>query len=145
MAEAMLRRMIERRGAAGRLCVSSAGISAWTGEAASPEACKAMELRGISLGKHRARRMQLELLEETDLVLTMTDSHKQSLQNAYSAARDKIFLFSEYAGLAGDVPDPMGGTPVEYERCAEQLARMLDGAWEKILAAAGKKEKSGEK
>jgi protein-tyrosine-phosphatase len=145
MAEALLHTKMEGHGMTGRMSVSSAGIEALEGRQASPEASKVMDRRGISLERHRSRQVQRERIAQADLVLTMTGSHKQRIKDCYSGAQGKTFLLSEYAGGSGDVPDPIGGSPMEYELCSDLLDRLLNEAWEKILTAAGKKEKSGEK
>lgn len=145
MAEALLQSMIESRGMSGRMNAKSAGTAAWEGEPASAGAGKAMARRGISLQNHKARQVKRAMIAEADLVLTMTGTHRQSLQEGYIDVPGKIFLLGEYAGGSGDVSDPIGGAPAEYDKCAELVGRLLEDAWEKILAAAGKKEKSGEK
>lgn len=146
MAEALLRDKLKKNGAAGQVSVSSAGLSAWEGEPASPEAVDAMDCRGISsIASHRSRQVDAVQIGESDLVLTMTRFHKEALQPRFADNKAKIFLLSEYAGVSEDVTDPVGGSMADYRLCADQLDLLIDGAMEKILALAGKERKNGEK
>ena len=145
MAEVLLRSQMEKRGLTGSVHVASAGISAWQGQPASAEAVAAMRRRGIgSLGAHRARQVEAEHIAEADLVLTMTDFHRQILQHHFPAHREKIILLGEYAGAGGDVADPAGGSPADYEACADELELLIAAAQGKILMLAGKGPQDGE-
>ena len=140
MAEALLRSRIKQAGLADSIASSSAGIAAWEGQPASPEARTVIASRGFSLESHRARKLQSAHIEAADLVLTMTDSHRRNLLRQIHDPSGKIHLLCEYAGSRGDVADPAGGPVIEYELCADELDHLLDGAWEKIRNAAGKKQ-----
>jgi protein-tyrosine-phosphatase len=146
MAEALLREKLQTGGAADAVSVSSAGISAWEGQPASPEAIRVMALREISsIAFHRARQISAEQINEADLILTMTGLHKERLQKYFQEHAAKIFLLSEYAGAAEDIADPVGGPLAEYEMCAGELDHLIEVALEKILSLAGKRQKVGEK
>ena len=146
MAEALLSAKLEKNGAADLVGVSSAGISVWEGQPASPEAIGVMACRKISsIGIHRSRQVSAAQICAADLILTMTRFHKEKLQQNFRDSTDKIFILSEYAGFGGDVADPVGGSMSEYQRCAEELDRLIETAFGKILALAGKKQDNGEK
>ena len=145
MAEALLRSRVDAAGLTERIAASSAGISAPDGQAATPEARAVMAGRGLSLERHRARQLQATHLEAADLVLTMTGSHRNLLLGRMSDRPGKIHRLGDYAEIGGDVADPFGGPAIEYELCADELDRLLAGAWKKIRGAAGKKQKNGEK
>ena len=146
MAEALLRTKLEKKGFVDTVNVSSAGIAAWGGQSASPEAIGVMSHRGISsIATHRSRQVSSAQIAEADLILTMTRFHQEKLKKCFSDYVDKIFLLSEYAGAAEDVADPAGGPIAEYEMCAEELDHLIETALRKILAMAGKKQENGEK
>jgi len=75
--------------------VRSAGIFAQAGQPASSQAIAALAERGIEL-KHVASPISEDLLEWSDLVLTMTTGHKQSLILQYPAFQEKYFTLKEY-------------------------------------------------
>ena len=106
--------------------VSSAGIGAWEGEKASPQAVEVMKERGIDLSQHRARRVSGNMVQEADFVIPMTRSQAEFLQQTYPEYADKIRSLSAFAGLSGDVSDPWGGSVDEYRGCARQIAEYLE-------------------
>ena len=109
--------------------IESAGLFAIDGEPASNEAIIVMKKYGIDLLGHHAQTINTELIEKSDLILTMTAAHKAVLA---PAAEDKVFTVCEYAGLDGDIKDPYGGDVEEYEECAEMLYNALLKVAERI-------------
>ena len=145
MAEALLRSRINEAGLTADIQAVSAGTAAAEGQRASAEAAAVMARRGLSLERHRARQLKASHLTEADLVLTMTGSQRDLLLRQIADHARKINLFGEYAGNGGDVADPAGGPVIEYELCADEIDRLLEGAWKKIRHSAGKKQDNGEK
>lgn len=138
MAEALLRKKLHKVAAADKVSVSSAGISVWEGQPASPEAVSVMSRRGIStISSHRSRQVTAAQIAEADLILVMTRSHQEKLQKCFTDHADRIFLLSEYGGGMEDVVDPVGGPVSEYQMCAEELDHLVEAALRKILPLAG--------
>ena len=109
--------------------IESAGLFAMDGLTASDGARRAMKKFGIDLSEHRAKSITQELLEQSDLVLTMTEGHKDKL---LPYAPQKVKTLAEYAGVSDDIADPFGGNNEVYEACAEELWRTLLKVAEKI-------------
>ncbi len=109
--------------------IESAGLFALDGEPASNEAVIAMKKYDIDLLGHHAQSINTELIEKSDLILTMTKAHKMVLEQT---ARGKVFTLCEYAGLDSDIDDPYGGDVKEYEECAEKLYNALIKVAEKL-------------
>ncbi len=109
--------------------IESAGIFANDGEGASAEAIVVMKKYDIDLLGHHSQTINTELIEKSDLILTMTDAHKMVLGQY---AKDKTFTVCEYAGIDGDIPDPFGSDVEEYEECAESLFNALKKCADKI-------------
>jgi len=109
--------------------IESAGIFALDGEPASNEAVIAMKKYDIDLLGHHAQTINTELIEKSDLILTMTEAHKMVLE---PAAKGKVFTLCEYAGVDGDISDPYGGDVAEYEECAQKLWDILQKVAEKL-------------
>ena len=131
MAQALAQEAARSRGLSGFSC-ASAGLAAMPGEPASPGAKAAMQAHGLSLEAHRAQRVTRALLDDADVVLTMSDSHAAAL--ASSCAAEKLFTLCEFAGEPGTVADPYGGTDAVYRACAAQLERLVDKALTRLYA-----------
>ncbi len=102
--------------------IESAGLFAQDGEPASAEAVVAMKKYDIDLLGHHSQSINTELLEKSDLILTMTTAHKMVLE---ASAPDKTYTLCEFAGGEEDIADPYGGDVEEYEECAEALYSAL--------------------
>ena len=61
--------------------VDSAGLQVFGSESAIPQAQTVMREYGIDLSEHRSQQIDINALEEYDLVLTMTYSHKRYILN----------------------------------------------------------------
>lgn len=96
---------------------TSAGIFAESNAHATPEAVEAAKRIGVDISSHIASTITPELIASSDLILTMTRSHKMML--ALSVPEDKeMYTLGEYAGTGEEVPDPYGGTLDDYiETC----------------------------
>ena len=109
--------------------IESAGVFANEGEGASAEAIDAMKAYSIDLSEHRAKNITPELLEKSDLVLTMTKAHKMVLEQYLG---DKVYTLLDFAQMNGDIPDPYGRGTEEYKKCAERLYEALLKVADKI-------------
>ncbi|HOC06458.1 MAG TPA: ribose 5-phosphate isomerase B [Bacillota bacterium] len=130
MAEALLKRVLAERGIQG-IKVSSAGLAADADSPASEGTMSVLQ-EGEDLSAHRARQVDETMLAEASLVLTMTASHKETLQTRFPSFAAKVFTLGEYAwGQGGDIADPYGGGREEYLQAREQI----EAAVIKIAAA----------
>ncbi|WP_028784115.1 low molecular weight protein arginine phosphatase [Thalassobacillus devorans] len=93
MAEALLKKNN------GNVNVKSAGVFASKGAPISGGARQVLEEAGVEVN-HQSQPVTPELLEWADLVLTMSEQHKQSLAMQYDQWQDKYYTLKEYA--AGD-------------------------------------------
>lgn len=114
--------------------VSSGGIAAYAGDEASVYAMRVMQARGIDISAHRSRRVQYPLLQQADLILCMTASHKETLCGAFPQIREKVFTLGEFAGTDEDVPDPFGGDLHTYKRTAQVLERLCRLAVHRLIS-----------
>ncbi len=121
MAEALARAALAQSGLSD-ITVASAGTDAFTGEAASTNARSAMRERGLDLGAHRARRLDRDVVEEADLILTMTSRHKDRVVSLVPRAIEKTFTLKEFvSGERLDVADPFGQSLDAYRRAADEI------------------------
>jgi len=107
MAEAMLRRILDKRGRQG-IIVESAGLSANGMPAAENAILAVREWDGEAvayLAAHRSRNVTPTMMNTADIVAVMTPSHAEALGDPPG-----IVI------LAGGIPDPYGGGIEDYRR-----------------------------
>jgi len=109
-------------------CAESAGISAFSGEPASQLAAAALQIGyGVDLGGHRSRPVSAKLLNQAELILTMTPAQRDILRRAFPEASDRIMTAGEMADEPGrPVPDPFGQTLAVYQETAALLASLIE-------------------
>jgi protein-tyrosine phosphatase len=99
--------------------VMSAGVAAAPGCPPTPEAVQVMREQNLDLTRHEAQPLTEQLVRHADLILTMTNSHRQAIVERWpSAANRTMLLLPE----KGDVADPIGQTIGAYRLCAQEIA-----------------------
>lgn len=78
--------------------------------------------------RHRGR--QLSEIEEPDLILAMTDEHKEDILQMQPLWDNLTFTLDEFVKrdkqlIAIDIEDPMGGTDAEYKRMKNHIKKNL--------------------
>lgn len=139
MAEAFLTKLLgDEKGS--HIEVASAGIYALEGEPASRNAVKAAQKYGIDLSGHIAKRLTEEMVNSSELILTMAAHQKQYITVMFSKAGDKTYTLKEYAYLDScetdikdmDIRDPYGMPIESYHLCAKEIYSMLEKVSERI-------------
>jgi len=133
MAEAIFRQLVQSRSGEDWQ-VSSAGLHALDGSPATSEAVAVLKELGLDISGHSARLLTEELVEDADLILTMTAAHKQSIQQRFPAAADRVFTVKEFAGEVDhlDIPDPFGQGIAAYRAAAAELKDSLTAVWKRL-------------
>lgn len=116
------------------LKISSAGISALDGDRVSAGAVKAMKNIGIDISGYKSSLVNIELVEEADIILTMSNSHKDILSSRFPNFRDKIYLLNDYAfGKTNDIEDPFGGSLSGYEIARDEISLAVEAIIKDIV------------
>lgn len=125
MAAALLQEMAKKEGM--DIEIKSAGIFAQAGQGATQGAIQALKQEGIDIGdSHRARPVSKDLLEEADIILTMSISHKEALISNFNSIGGKLYTLKEYAyGVEGDIEDPFGGNLGVYNKTKADIKKAL--------------------
>jgi protein-tyrosine-phosphatase len=126
MAEAIANNLISNYDSTLKLEFSSAGIYAVKGQSASLNAAKIVEELGLDLSYHIATPISEELLEESDLILTLTEAHKHLIISHFPKSKDKTHTLLGYVGESGDIEDPFGGDIGVYRNCAIQIKESIE-------------------
>jgi protein-tyrosine-phosphatase len=109
--------------------VQSAGLSAMSGGCAAQEAVDVMAAMGLDCSAHESQPLTGQMVRNADVILTMTRSHRQAILSQWPEAGQRTELL---AGDQSDIPDPIGGPPDVYQRCAEQLRGELEARVAKL-------------
>ncbi len=136
MAAALLRQRLARDPLRCDWQVESAGTWASEAQPASTYAVEEMAARGIDLSSHRAQGVTQAMMEAADLVLTMTAHHAEALRTAFPAHAHKVHLLSAMSGWQYDIDDPYGGQRADYARTAQELDRLIEAGYARIVALA---------
>lgn len=117
--------------------ISSAGISAYDGEKANEKAISVLKSRGIDITSHKARQLTDKIIEDSDLILTMTYNHKMAILKYAPKTSKKIFTLKEFANTFNeentennednfDIDDPFGMDYDVYEQSMEEIKSELE-------------------
>ena len=113
--------------------VQSAGLAAFAGVPAAPEAVEACREMGVDLSSHLTQPLSKTLVMESDLILTMTAKHKEMILKKMPALLDKVSLFSEFAEAGTeDIDDPVGQPVETYRKVMSQMESYLQKATRKL-------------
>ena len=131
MAEGILKKIAGEKGL--DLVSSSAGIFAEEGNPPAINAVDSLGALGINIRDHRSQRVTAEVIDKSDLILTMTSSHKEMLVSNYPDKKYKIFMLNEYAfGKARDIQDPYGGNKQVYDRARDEIIEAIEKIYKHI-------------
>jgi len=138
LAAALMQRALAERGV-DSIDVSSAGTGAWDGAPVSEGAYLVGLEQGLDLSAHRARLLTRDLVERSDLILTMARHHRARVDEL--GGQGRVFVFGEYAGREGEaaeVSDPFGGDLNVYRDTCVELAALVAAGVERIVTEAGR-------
>ena len=98
------------------------------GDAPCREAVLAVKERGAVVKERSEQATQADL--DGALVLCMTRAHAAAAKRLCPGA--EAFVFGEWAGTGGEVPDPFGGNLDDYRRTARLLEEMCRAAADRL-------------
>jgi len=105
--------------------VFSAGTACANGWNASKEAIEIMDRLNLDLRPHKSTPLSKEMVETTDMLIVMTNMHKEAIISRWPEASKKIYLLREFEENSNindqEIMDPVG-FPVEiYEKCFDLM------------------------
>jgi protein-tyrosine phosphatase len=116
------------------IVVVSAGIAAAPGCPPASEAVQVMQEYGLNLAPHEAQPLTEQLVRHADLLLTMTQSHMQSIVERWPSAVDRTRMLLPDGS---DLADPIGQTVGAYRHCAEQISAAVQHHAERLRQELG--------
>ncbi|MDI6789296.1 MAG: low molecular weight protein arginine phosphatase [Thermodesulfobacteriota bacterium] len=133
MAEAILKKMVP---AEADIHVFSAGSHAREGNLATENSISVSREAGIDLRSHRARKLTTDMAGEADMILAMEPLHIEHVLSLDIWMKDKTFNLIRFAqdhqGGGDLIPDPYGGSPMEYQICFRRIDECVNNFYEMI-------------
>lgn len=102
--------------------VCSAGLAAFKGDPAAPEAIEAARELGADLQNHVSQPVTHDLVFQVDYLVTMTQAHLQGLLSRFPFEGQVARVLCPEGT---DVPDPVGCDLTVYRDCARRLQESL--------------------
>ena len=93
MAEGMLKDLLKDNS----ISIKSAGTSVFMSEPANNKAVHVMRELGVDISQHTSQPVTEKLIKESDIILTMTESHKEKILSMFPDAKNKIYTIKGYA------------------------------------------------
>jgi len=104
--------------------VSSAGVYGFGGGPASKHSIDQMARREIDLSAHAASGASAAVLADADEIYCLTRGHLDAVQELLPPRQSGSAKLLDPHGE--DIPDPIGGSSLAYERCADLIAACID-------------------
>lgn len=109
--------------------VASAGTHARNGLSAEAHAVDVLLKRNIDIQPHRSRQLDTDMVAAADLILVMEQIHAGFIINHWPSAETKVRMLGDFSfrKTIAEIPDPYGGSPVDYRTSAELIRACLNG------------------
>ena len=108
--------------------IQSAGVFAMDGDNATHNAVEALSKLNIDISNHESQSVTKDLVNQVDLILTMSKSHKETLILSFPHIKDKVYLLNEYAlNEDKDIQDPFGRDLYHYELTRDEILKAING------------------
>lgn len=101
--------------------IDSAGVAASQSMPMTNEAEEALASLGIDPGEHHSKQLTLPMIDQAEIIYTMTPSHAQAIMTMAPNSVHKVFVLDEHTG----VPDPIGQSLEVYKHTAERLRELI--------------------
>ena len=103
--------------------VFSSGLAAVVDSPAQETACAIASKRGLDLSGHKGTQISESAALENDLILVMTNAHKDELERRFPSTKGRVFLLGQWG--AGEIPDPYGGSEALYASVDRQIQKAV--------------------
>ena len=106
--------------------VRSAGLLASNGRPAYPAMRVAAAARSLDLSRHRSCSVDaIRPLSFFQLILTMEQYQKETLQAEFPSVADRVYTLSEMVGLHRDIADPISKGPQAFLATVDEITQLL--------------------
>ena len=107
--------------------VMSAGTSAVYGLKPTRETVEVMKEEGIDVSEYFSKPLTKELIDKSDLIFVMSETHRNKIIDISASASDKVRIISE-----NGIQDPIGSNMDVYRACVKDIKKSLHGIMEEL-------------
>lgn len=135
MAEGALRVLLEKE-RPGKFVVKSAGTSAVVGASATDYSIEAAKIWDADISDHESQQLTQELVDEADLILTMTPKHLSIVRDLITDSQEKSFLLKKFPDSDPEgesVDDPIGQSLDRYNETFLEIGEYLGSYLKEII------------
>ena len=135
MAEHYMQHRVIELGKEKEYLIDSCGIYAEVGQGATTNAKEAISKYGVDMENHIAKSVYKVDLNTFDLIIVLTENHKNILLSMYPNLKSKVYTLKEYAypqSSYKDIDDPWGYDLNVYTSCAKDIVDCVDKLIEKF-------------
>ena len=115
--------------------ITSAGISAIDGQPPTQTAVEVMNELDIDISTYLSTAFYSALAERADIILVMSQMHKDCVQREVAGTDKKTFFYKEFAGATeGDknIADPIGQPVIVYRSVRDEIRELTQEIVKKI-------------
>ena len=130
-----LQKLVKDEGIEDKIIVSSCGTYANTGESSTMNAIEAMKKYGVDMNNHRATNIEDIDIENYDLILCLTLSHKSSVLEFCPQLKGRVFTLKEYCFPDDEyknIDDPWGLSINVYNECSDEIVSAINVLFDKL-------------
>lgn len=80
---------------------------------------------GVDIRDRYAVKLTKELINDSDLILTMTSRMEELIIHKFPEYKGKVFSLNSYVGIEGDIIDPYGGSIDVYNNTFKELKNSI--------------------
>lgn len=136
MAEKIFSEMIENINLNKIWSVESAGTNAFVGDRPLSQAEYVLREKGYGEFIGQTSKLVTEnLVAKSEIILTMTETHREAIIRAYPESELKTFVLKDYVGydtVDVNIRDPFGMDKKDYEECADEVENAIKKLVDKL-------------
>ncbi len=135
-AEGLLQKLVQKKGL-DHIVADSAGLLALPGNSITGLAQKVAAEYDVDLSGHSAKSVKEDIVDRSDLILVMENSHAKNILDAFPGAEDKVFLirrFARFGSTDRGIEDPYGLNYEAYRFCFHDIQDGVLGLAEYLSA-----------
>lgn len=129
MAKALLEKKLKESGKPG-IEVIDAGTGTFGGMLPTAQTIELLAHEGIDVSAHTSVQLTRRIIRRSDLILVMSNMHKEQILSIEPQAISRVFLLKEFAFGKGskdlEIPDPIGQPMEIYEDCFKSIKQSIE-------------------